>query len=426
MRVCLIENRWRIEEFRALASGLLDLGHDVLRLRRDAELAPPDAAAKLSRVPLDLVITSDWFGSFGFAPLAGFAPVGRPPIVDIAFGSLFMEVWNIRQAQAAPPDDYLRDGNFWLAAPCRREAARLRDLGLTRVVHLPFGTAEGYWADPAAGLDRYGWLRPATHRQVRVTMAELLANTLAGMADQGRGLVHDGVVYLGNPGQDHDAVFAPALADFTAATPDVAELDVPAIHARIDDFLDRRPDTAGTDPAVLLWRGRVADALAHDAKGRKRRVEVERLHRHLGDRLMLFGDFWPRLGIPSRPEEAKLRGFRYALSALSIDFGSLSFDTALYNRPREVTECGGVLVQTDCRDSAEIWGGLSGRMTFAGIDGMLDRIDDLLARPQERSELALAQTARLGTHFSYRRLLPGLFADLGLGDGPLSPRPCAG
>lgn len=414
MRVCLIENRWRIEEFRALASGLLDLGHDVLRLRRDVDLVTVEDARRLSQVPLDLVITSDWFGSFGFVPLPGFAPVGRPPIVDIAFGSLFMEVWNIREAQGAAPDDYLRDGNFWLAAPCRREAARLGALGLTRVVHLPFGTAEGYWADPEAGLDSYGWLRPATHCRLKVTMAELLANTLDGMADKGRGLVHDGVVYLGNPGQDHDAVFTPALDAFAAATSDIAGLDVPAIHARIDAFLAGRPDTAGDDVATRLWRGRVADALAHDAKGRKRRVEVARLHRHLGDRLMLFGDFWPKLGIPARPEEAKLRGFRYALAAVAIDFGSLSFDTALYNRPREVAECGGVLVQLRCHDSDDIWGDLAGRMDFADIDGMLARVDDLLARPDERADLARGQTARLTDAYSYRQLLPRLFEQVGL------------
>ncbi|MFX8581848.1 hypothetical protein ABTM27_20550, partial [Acinetobacter baumannii] len=90
------------------------------------------------------------------APLAGFAPAGAPPIVDIAFGSLFMEVWNIRPAQPAPPDEYLARGNFWLAVPCRREMTRLAALGMTRIVHLPFGTAEGYWADPAVGLDSYG------------------------------------------------------------------------------------------------------------------------------------------------------------------------------------------------------------------------------------------------------------------------------
>jgi len=416
LRVCLIENRWRIEEFRALASALLELGHDVLRLRRDVDLATPDAVAALSRVPFDLVLTSDWFGSFGFAPLAGFVPVGRPPIVDIAFGSLFMEVWNIARAQAAPPDDYLRDGNFWLAAPCRREAGRLRDIGLTRVVHLPFGTADGYWVDPAVGLDAYGWLRPATHRQMKVSMAELLANTLQGMADGGRDLVHDGVVYLGNPGQDHEAVFTPALQDFAAATPDIADLDVAAMHARIDAFLDGRPDTAGGDAATLLWRGRVADALIHDAKGRKRRVEVARLHRHLGQRLMLFGDFWPKVGIPARPEEAKLRGFRYALSAVSIDFGSLSFDTALYNRPREVSECGGLLVQARCHDSAEIWGEAGPAMDFTDIDGMLERVDDLLAAPpQVRAELARVQARRLGTGYAYARLLPALFATLGVG-----------
>ncbi|MGQ3027498.1 MAG: hypothetical protein ACT7A5_24385 [Ferrovibrionaceae bacterium] len=414
MRVCLIENRWRIEEFRALASSLLDLGHDVLRLRRDVDLATPDAVAGLSRVPLDLVITSDWFGSFGFAPLAGFAPAGAPPIVDIAFGSLFMEVWNIREAQPSPPDDYLAQGNFWLAVPCRREMARLAALGMTRIVHLPFGTAEGYWADPAVGLDSYGWLRPATHCRQRVTMAELIANTLAGMADGGRGLVHDGVVYLGNPGQDHDAVFQPALDDFAAATPDIAELDVPAIHARIEQFLHARADTAGDDAATRLWRGRVADALAHDAKGRKRRVEVARLHRHLGDRLMLFGDFWPKVGIPARPEEAKLRGFRYARSSLSIDFGSLSFDTALYNRPREIVECGGVLVQAQCFDGVGVWGELEPRMSFSDMPGMLDRIDDLLTRPAERAALAEAQGRHLGTRMSYRRLLPGLFGSLGL------------
>lgn len=414
MRVCLIENRWRIEEFRALASSLLDLGHDVLRLRRDVDLGTADAGPRLSQVPLDLVVTSDWFGSFGFAPLAGFAPVGRPPIVDIAFGSLFMEVWNIREAQDAGPDDYLRDGNFWLAAPCRREAVRLRDLGMTRVVHLPFGTAEGYWADPAMGLDSYGWLRPATHRRLKVTMAELLANSLGGMADRGANLVHDGVVYLGNPGQDHDAVFAPALADFAGVTPDIAGLDVPSIHARIDGFLAGRPDTAGDDVATRLWRGRLADALAHDAKGRKRQVEVARLHCHLGDRLMLFGDFWPKVGIPSRPEEAKLRGFRYALSSLSIDFGSLSFDTALYNRPREVAECGGALVQARCHDSDEIWGEQASRMGFDDIDGMLARVDDLLSRPAERQALGQAQGQRLRDKLSYRRLLPPLFADLGL------------
>lgn len=414
MRVCLIENRWRIEEFRAIASALLDLGHDVLRLRRDVELAPPEAAATLSQVPLDLIVTSDWFGSFGFAPLEGFAPVTGPPIVDIAFGSLFMEVWNIREAQGAPPDEYLRAGNFWLAAPCRREAARLREIGISRVVHLPFGTAEAYWADPGLGLDSYGWLRPSTHCRLRVTMAELLANTLDGMADRGAGLVHDGVVYLGNPGQDHDAVFAAALADFGRATPDVADLDVPAIHARIDAFLDGRDDTAGDDLGARLWRGRVADALAHDAKGRKRRVEVARLHRHLGDRLMLFGDFWPKVGIPSRPEEAKLRGFRYALSSLSIDFGSLSFDTALYNRPREVAECGGTLLQARCHDSGEIWSGLGPGMDFGTIDEMLARVDHLLARPDERAALARAQARRLADAFSYRRLLPDLFAALDL------------
>jgi hypothetical protein len=414
MRVCLIENRWRIEEFRVLASALLDLGHDVLRLRRDVELGPADAAARLSQVPLDLVVTSDWFGSFGFAPLPGFAPVGAPPIVDIAFGSLFMEVWNIREGQGAAPDDYLQAGNFWLAAPCRREAARLAAIGITRVVHLPFGTSDGYWADPAEGLDSYGWLRPATHRRLKVTMAELVANTLDGMADRGAGLVHDGVVYLGNPGQDHDAVFGPALADFDRATPDIADLDVPAIHARIDTFLDGRPDTAGDDAATLTWRGRVADALAHDAKGRKRRVEVARLHRHLGDRLMLFGDFWPKVGIPARPEEAKLRGFRYALSGLSIDFGSLSFDTALYNRPREVAECGGLLVQARCHDSADVWGDLQDRMDFGDIAGMLDRVDDLLSRPADRPTLAQAQGERLRAEYSYRRLLPDLFAGLGL------------
>ncbi len=414
MRVCLIENRWRIEEFRALASALLELGHDVLRLRRDVDLATADAVAGLSRVPFDLVVTSDWFGSFGFAPLAGFAPVGRPPIVDIAFGSLFMEVWNIARAQDADPNDYLRDGNVWLAAPCRREAGRLRDIGLTRVVHLPFGTSDGYWVDPAVGLDAYGWLRPATHCRMKVTMAELLANTLQGMADGGRDLAHDGVVYLGNPGQDHDAVFTPALRDFTAATPDIAELDVAAMHDRIDAFLAARDDTAGDDVATRLWRGRVADALIHDAKGRKRRVEVARLHRHLGGRLMLFGDFWPKVGIPARPEEAKLRGFRYAMSAISIDFGSLSFDTALYNRPREVVECGGLLVQARCDDSAEIWGETGAAMDFADIDGMLARIDDLLARPQDREGLAQGQAARLAGGFTYARLLPGLFAALGL------------
>ncbi len=412
MRVCLIENRWRIEEFRALASGLLDLGHDVLRLRRDADLATLEAVAKLSQVPLDLVITSDWFGSFGFVPLEGFAPVGAPPIVDIAFGSLFMEVWNIRAAQPAAPDDYLAQGNFWLAVPCRRELARLRALGLNRIVHLPFGTADGYWADPAQGLDSYGWLRPATHRRLRITMAELIANSLDGMADRGQDLVHDGVVYLGNPGQDHDAVFAPALAAFTAATADIADLDVAAIHARIDGFLDGRPDTAGGDG---VWRGRVADALVHDAKGRKRRVEVARLHRHLGPRLMLFGDFWPKVGIPSRPEEARLRGFRYALSSLAIDFGSLSFDTALYNRPREIAECGGVLVQARCRDSDEIWGELAPQMDFADIPGMLDRIDDILSRPiADRHALGRAQGGRLSDRFSYGRLLPGLFDQLGI------------
>jgi hypothetical protein len=224
------------------------------------------------------VVTSDWFGSFGFVPLDGFAPAGRPPIVDIAFGSLFMEVWNIREAQAAAPDDYLAQGNFWLAVPCRRELARLQALGMTRIVHLPFGTTDGYWADPAEGLDSYGWLRPATHRKMRITMAELIANSLAGMADRGQGLVHDGVVYLGNPGQDHDAVFAPALADFTIATPDIADLDVAAIHARIERFLDGRPDTAGADG---LWRGRVADALIHDAKGRKRRRPSAAVRRFL-------------------------------------------------------------------------------------------------------------------------------------------------
>jgi len=416
MKICVIANRFRVDQFRSLVAALITLGHDVFYWVDTADAMAGAAATKRTILDhrFDLGISADWcFFADPSSPLNRRLD-GFPPFINLCFNSPFDALLELSAHRDIP--GFLAENRIWLGLLSPLDHRALAAFGVTRHVDLPVGLIDRcliYGDDDR--LFPVGFM-PAAQHQAYLQPQAALRDRLAGRyaeATEALDLVYFGTAALHVTDDIPTFCFGPIAPrlprPFSAYVADYGDFD-PEITpdrrgARIDDYLAQLPEFAGADPMVWLLRRRLGAQLERGHRLAMRRARIRALQDRHGPRLALFGDDWARFGIAARPAEAETGPLRYHASAISLDFGSLSYDSLMFPRSCDIVQHGGFLLQARLADSDALLGDLAPAVTFDGQDDMLDRTDRWLADPAGRRDAAAGIAARLGRAYDLPRLI---------------------
>lgn len=422
MKVCVIANRYRVDQFRWLVAGLIELGHDVFYWIDSAEGRPEAAAIKRSILDhrFDLGIGADWsFFGDPKTPLNRMLP-GHPPFLNLCFNSPFDALLELSVHGDIP--GFLRDNRIRLGLLSPLDRPVLADFGITDPVDLPCGIARrtlSYGDD--LRLFPLGYMPADAHQRHLVDYDEVIDRQEAFFARDGLTVDPAELLYLGTADLLVDDDF-PTFC-FGRMTPDlprglkayaaefVTQVGFAAGRGRserdslIAGFLDRFPEFARRRPVDELWRRRMAAILERGHRLAERRAFCSALKDHYGPRFQLFGNDWARFGLDALPAELKLVHLRYRRAAVSLDFGSLSYDTAIFPRTADIVQDGGLLVQNQQVDSAAVFGPLAADMCFGTADELLVKAARLTADPSARLTLKANLRHRLSDIYALDRLL---------------------
>jgi hypothetical protein len=422
VKICVIANRYRVDQFRWLVSGLIALGHDVFYWVDSAESLPGAAATKRSILDhrFDLGISADWcFFGDPATPLNRLLP-GHPPFLNLCFNSPFDALLELSGHADLPR--FLRENRIRLGLLSPADRPALAAFGIDDAVDLPCGIGTrtlSYGED--LRLFPIGYMPAADHVGHLADYTAVLARQERFFAADGQVCAPADLLFLGTADllvEDHFPTFcfgnlAPDLPHglawyartFATTIGFAADRGRAERDAAIAAFLDGFPECRRPEPAAWLWRRRLAAILERGHRLAGRRAYCAALKERYGARFQLFGNDWAPFGIAALPQETKLVHLRYRAAALSLDFGSLSYDTLLFPRSADIVQDGGLLVQSRLADSAEVLGDLGPAMTFEDAAGLMALTDGLLADPARRAALRTAVRDRLRHRYDLEAVL---------------------
>ncbi len=419
MKICVIANRYRVDQFRNIVTALIELGHDVYYWIDTANSMPDAGAIRRGILDhrFDLGISADW--CFFSGPEN---PINRrlqdvPPFINLCFNSPFdalLELAGHRDIAA-----FLRENRIWLGLLSALDHAALADFGIEQRVDLPVGMTDRclmYGDDDR--IFPVGMLTAAEHGARLAPHARLL-DSLARrlpLTDAPADLVYLGSAALHVTDEIQTFCFgavAPGLprpfsayvADYEGRFGFPADLALDERQGRIAAHISGLADFAADDQRVLLLRRRLAAQLERGHRLAMRRARVQALQARYGDALAVYGGDWAGFGIRARPAESDTAPLRYRTAAISLDFGSLSYDSMMFPRSCDIVQSGGFLLQSRLVDSAVVLGDLATAATFGDEGEMLGLADRWLADPAARVATAAAVSARLGQTYDLGRLL---------------------
>lgn len=419
MKICVIANRYRVDQFRSIVAALIDLGHDVFYWSDTADTMPNAGPIRRSILDhrFDLGISADWcFFSDPENPINRRLP-GFPPFINLCFNSPFDALLEL--AGHRDIAGFLGDNRIWLGLLSALDHQALADFGIEQRVDLPVGLLDRclmYGDD-----DRVfpvGMLSAATERARLVPHAGLidgLAKRRGGAATPAH-LVYLGAAALHVTDEIQTFCFGPMtpglprpfsayIADYEAGYGFPAELSLADRQARIARHVAGIADLSGDAPRILLLRRRLAAQLERGHRLATRRARVRALQARHGDDFAVYGDDWARFGIRARPAENDTAPLHYRAAAISLDFGSLSYDSMMFPRSCDIVQAGGLLLQSRLVDSQTVLGELTPAVTFADEAEMLHLTDRWLTDPAGRGAMRAAVADRLAATYDLRQLL---------------------
>lgn len=426
MKICVIANRYRVAQFRDIVAALIDLGHDVFYWVDTANSMPDAGAIRRSILDhrFDLGISADWCF---FADPA--SPINRrlqgfPPFINLCFNSPFDALLEL----SSHPDvaGFLRENRIWLGLLSALDHQELADFGIEQRVDLPVGLIDRclMYGD-SERVFPVGMLTAEEDRQ-RLVPHSRLFDALARrrpLTDAPARLVYLGSAALhvtddiqtfcfGAMAPGLPRPFSAYVAEYEARWGFPAELGLDERRDRIDAHVAGFADFAAGDQRTALLRRRLVAQLERGHRLAMRQARVRALQARYGDDLAVYGDDWAQFGIRARPAENDTAPLRYRAAAISLDFGSLSYDTMMFPRSCDIVHYGGFLLQARLSDSEAVLGDLSPAVTFADEAEMIGLADRWLADGEGRAATAAAVAARLGEIYDLRRLLTAAIAQV--------------
>ncbi len=424
MKICVIANRYRVDQFRSIVAALIDLGHDVYYWIDTANSMANAGAIRRSILDhrFDLGISADWCFFSDTENPVNRRLQGFPPFINLCFNSPFDALLEL--AGHRDVAGFLRDNRIWLGLLSPLDHASLASFGIEQRVDLPVGMMDQclmYGDD-----DRVfpvGLLSAAAERE-RLAPHTRLLDSLAGrrpLTDPPARLVYLGSAALHVTDEIQTFCFGPMafglprpfsayVADYETGFGFPADLTLADRQARIDGYVADVTDLSGDEPRLLLLRHRLAAQLERGHRLAMRRARVRALQARYGDDFAVYGNDWARFGITARPAENDTAPLRYRAAAISLDFGSLSYDSMMFPRSCDIVQYGGFLLQSRLVDSDEVLGDLTPAVTFEDEAEMLDLADRWLIDPVGRGKTAAAVADRLGNTYDLRKLLTAAMA----------------
>lgn len=426
MKICVIANRYRVDQFRPMIAALIDLGHDVYYWVDTANAMPDAAAIRRSILDhrFDIGISADWcFFSDPASPINRRLQ-GFPPFINLCFNSPFDALLELVSHQDIPA--FLRENRIWLGLLSPLDHQALADFGVGQRVDLPVGLIDRcllYGEDER--VFPVGLLTAAQDGARLVPQSQLLERLARRrpVNDLASDLVYLGSAALHVTDDIQTFCFGPLdpglprpfssyVADYAANVGFPADLDADERRGRIDAHMAGLADFAANDQRMLLLRRRLSAQLERGHRLAMRRARVQALQVRYDTRLALYGNDWAQFGIAARPAESDIAPLRYQAAVISLDFGSLSYDTMMFPRSCDIVQYGGFLLQSRLADSAAVLGDLSPATTFADEAEMLALIDRWLGDPDGRATTAAAVGDRIGATYDLRRLLTEAIAQV--------------
>lgn len=133
----------------------------------------------------------------------------------------------------------------------------------------------------------------------------------------------------------------------------------------------------------------------------RRRKMVRFLSKHFHDHITIWGDGWDQYISNSHKTSMAPRYF-YNKALCCLDFGSLSFDTALFPRTCEIIKGGGLLVSGISDTTTE----LIRENQFATSDELLHIVEDTFDPIKRQTKIEKQMS--LHSKYSFEKILPNL------------------
>ncbi|MBF0340428.1 MAG: glycosyltransferase family 1 protein [Magnetococcales bacterium] len=385
MRIILIESG-TYETFTTLAAQLVAMGHEVYDFCVDETVIKGHLAAGYTVEPFldqapDLVITANFFLSREVNHLIRHLIPGDFPVVNLTWGHPVAEVEPIlRRAGDVPGcNAQLRENRLFLWIPCPFAAEEYARLGFANGFYAPLG---GFGFRLAQG-HQYRWMRWGE------PFADLRSLPVSTGEVHGKKPEAYDLIYLGDmpepPTRRDERLEAWALETATAcvARPQESRLQQqePLREMLIAD---------GSIRSVERFLCFQQWFFQHHAR-LTRQSFVHAVAREFGARFLLYGDAWIAQGLAAHPRASVARKHFYQRIPLSVDFGSMSFETCFFPRTIEIIKSGGTLLGYRRPDSAGLFASLPEAPVFDNEEALLQQARRLLAEPETRDRCRAAQ-----------------------------------
>jgi hypothetical protein len=294
--------------------------------------------------------------------------------------------------RGVPPADYFaalrRDDvlNVFWDDDVRRE---MQDgFALDRSMHLPLATTPELW--PTSNL-------PLARRSIDVCF-------LGNLHGDGRCLTLER--------DDPDALLAQQLAAAKVEDPTRSMIDCIGELAESDLTIHRALGHTGDDErayhrAMRTW-SMVGDLLNHQ----RRDVYVQALAEHLGDRLVIIGRDWEKLGLRAAEAESGIprAGGFYGQSRVSLNLFGGCVHGGMSMRPYDIAASGGLILTAHNRELTDLFTPGRECLSFSRSDELIGLVDDVLASPGDYDDLVRAGQRRTREEHTWRHRLARLLA----------------
>lgn len=143
-------------------------------------------------------------------------------------------------------------------------------------------------------------------------------------------------------------------------------------------------------------------------KSMKRTEMVAALKQAYGKDFLLFGDDWKQIGISDSYPSGMDDGPVQNLADISVDFGSLSFETCLYPRTLSILAFNSFLLQYSQPNHKDIFGDLADGIAFSTREGMISKVNHFSKEADQRNRLRQAVKDRILTEYKWLAPVPGM------------------
>ncbi len=301
---------------------------------------------------IDLVITQSWIGVDPQGQTA-FDDL-KCPILNISFGNSIQELTGISGFDIVTFNKMCKSRHIFNWIMCRHMEREYRKLGFANSVYAPWGTSREkailLHRDPNRVVFPHEISLLNSEQFVEAQRKALLSSNLLNSAKYDIKTI----LFMGVSPND---VSMKGSLDTRLIGISKSEIDN-VIGEYKDDIIDgtSRMEFAGrlgiykeifsaphTRNTFLKYNQLIF--LYKRAMLKLRKSYVKSLFDCYGDDFVIYGDGWEQEGVKTFPSDGTGRNILYAYFPITLDLGSLSYETAIYPRPMQVVSNGGYIFQ---------------------------------------------------------------------------------